>query len=273
MTHDELAHDLAEHLANERRMVWENLTMGRPPAPRPDVYVMEKSFTRPAPRTFEVKVSISDFRADVTAGKWMNYLEFSESVTFAVPHGLVGKADIPKGCGFMVRSERGWATIKRATRQPCELAKDVLLKLLMGRYQVLQSEVRAKDYRRFLLASGVRRDLGAEVADFLARRGEAEEKLALAQERAEKKLEATKAEADAIRKAADHSAANSLRAVCEALGAPEGMSTEGAGWAIRKRLKLLDRDEEVARLRAGLAAIKRAFNQYGVPLLDDKEAA
>ena len=60
---------------------------------------------------------VSDFRSDITSGKWQKYLDFSTAVVFAVPKGLVSKDDIPKGCGLMTRGENGWVTLRKPTRQ------------------------------------------------------------------------------------------------------------------------------------------------------------
>ena len=78
MKHDELADDLAAHLRADRRMVWTNIQLGPSGSPRPDVYAFFKSYVDPRPMAYECKVSLSDFRADVTAGKWQSYRKFSQ---------------------------------------------------------------------------------------------------------------------------------------------------------------------------------------------------
>lgn len=56
---------------------------------------------------FEIKVSRSDFLADVRAKKWRNYLEFG-ALSFAAPYGLIDASEIPDGLGFMQRHANSW---------------------------------------------------------------------------------------------------------------------------------------------------------------------
>lgn len=101
LSHDELANNLATHLMSVDRMVWEDIPVGKSGSVRPDVLTIQKSFASPNPISYEIKVSVSDFRSDVTSAKWKNYLDFSYGVIFAVPKGLIKKSDIPNGCGLM----------------------------------------------------------------------------------------------------------------------------------------------------------------------------
>lgn len=132
LSHDELASNLARHLLNEGRMVWEDIPAGRRHSVRPDVYTIEKSFANPNPISYEVKVSLADFRSDVTSAKWKAYLEFSYGVVFAVPKGLITKKDVPNNCGLITFNGEFWNTVKRPTLHPAELDDDLLLKLLIS---------------------------------------------------------------------------------------------------------------------------------------------
>lgn len=132
LKHDELAHSLARHLCSDDRMVWEDIPAGVSGSIRPDVYTINKSFTKPNPTSYEVKVSVSDFRSDITSGKWQGYKQFSHAVVFAVPKGLITKKDIPNGCGLMTFNGQFWNIIKRPTIHPASLDGDLLLKLLMA---------------------------------------------------------------------------------------------------------------------------------------------
>lgn len=119
--HDALASDLGAHLALTRdRVVFENMQLGPAGSPRPDVYTIPKVYNRFTPLAYEVKISVADFRSDVTSGKWQSYRAYSSAVIFAVPKGLIGKADIPDGCGLMVRNEAGWKTAKAPALQPVD---------------------------------------------------------------------------------------------------------------------------------------------------------
>lgn len=131
--HDELAHDLAQSLRiNPEHMVWENMQMGPSGSIRPDVYLLKKRYSTFAPVTYEVKVSVSDFRSDITSGKWQGYLKYSSGVIFAAPAGLINKADVPAGCGLIQRHEEVWRTVKRPTLQKIEtLPHDAWMKMLI----------------------------------------------------------------------------------------------------------------------------------------------
>lgn len=132
LTHDQLADNLAQHLLRDDRIVWTDIPAGRQGSCRPDVYTIQKSYTQPNPTSYEIKVSVSDFRSDVTSGKWQKYLEFSHAVVFCVPKGLVTKKDTPKGCGLMTFNGEFWNTVKRPTIQPeTHLNSELLLKLLI----------------------------------------------------------------------------------------------------------------------------------------------
>lgn len=130
--HDELASDLADHLlGNTARVVWLDMQLGPSGNQRPDVYAIEKTYTRLDARVFEIKVSRSDFLSDVTSGKWQGYLRWCNAVTFAVPEGLVKRDEVPAGCGLMVRGENGWKGVKKPTLQQLrELPTTVWQKLL-----------------------------------------------------------------------------------------------------------------------------------------------
>lgn len=132
MTHDELAHNLATHLIADDRMVWEDLPAGKAGSIRPDVYTIRKSYSNPSPISYEIKVSVSDFRSDVTSGKWKGYLEFSDGVVFAVPKGLITRKDLPLGCGLITFNGQFWNTVKRPTLHNSELNSELLLKLLIS---------------------------------------------------------------------------------------------------------------------------------------------
>lgn len=129
--HDDLAHDLAQHLRSDKRMVWTDMQLGPSGSPRPDVYTLERSYSRPLPTAYEIKISRSDLRSDTTSGKWQKYLAYAGAVIFAVPDGLCAPADIPSGCGLMVRKGQTWRHVRKATRNTCALPMDACMKLLI----------------------------------------------------------------------------------------------------------------------------------------------
>lgn len=130
-THDALMEDLAGYLRGPDRMVWTDMQLGPSGSPRPDVFTLQKSYSKPCPTAFEIKVSRSDFRADTTSGKWQTYLKFAGSVTFAVPDGLVTLADVPAGCGLIVRKEAVWRYARRPTLQSITPPFSACMKLLI----------------------------------------------------------------------------------------------------------------------------------------------
>jgi hypothetical protein len=123
--------DLAGYLKAPERMVWMDIQLGPSGSPRPDVYTLNKSYVRPCPTAYECKISRSDFLSDVTSGKWSSYLQYAHSVVFAVPAGLVSKAEIPEQCGLIERKENVWRMAKRAVINPRRIDEEALLKLLI----------------------------------------------------------------------------------------------------------------------------------------------
>lgn len=119
-THDALAEDLAGHVWTSNRLTFTNMQLGPAGSPRPDVYTIPTTYSRFLPLAYEVKVSVADFRADVTAGKWQSYLPFAAGVFFAVPAGLIGKGDVPASCGLMTRGPNGWRVVKAPTMRVVE---------------------------------------------------------------------------------------------------------------------------------------------------------
>lgn len=129
--HDALAADLAQHLRSDKRMVWTDMQLGPSGSPRPDVFTLERSYSRPLPTAYECKISRSDLRSDTTSGKWQKYLQFAGAVIFAVPDGLCTPTDIPAGCGLIVRKEQVWRHVRKATRSHVALPMDACMKLLI----------------------------------------------------------------------------------------------------------------------------------------------
>jgi len=148
--HDDLLYDLAAHLEKPERMMWCDMPMENHGSCRPDIYTLNKSFSSPKPLVYEIKVSVSDYRGDVTSGKWQKYLKYASGVIFCVPKGLITKADLPSGCGLMVRSEKGWRTVKAPTLQKLpEIPVYTWLKLLMTGVEQEYTVARYKYGRSF----------------------------------------------------------------------------------------------------------------------------
>ncbi len=164
--HDQLASDLAQHLLADNRMVWTDMQMGPSGSPRPDVYTMQKSYTRPRPISYEIKVSRSDFLSDVNAAKWQKYLDFSGGVIFAVPQGLITKSEVPFECGLIVRGENGWKTLKREKPGTGRPDFQAMMKLVIdGVGRCVEKNTNSpKTINKWTVEKSVRRDLGDQVA-------------------------------------------------------------------------------------------------------------
>jgi hypothetical protein len=279
--HDELAHDLAEHLRAPERMIWTNMQLGPSGSPRPDVYSVPKSYSKFTPLAYECKVSMADFRADVTKGKWQSYLPFASGVYFAAPAGLLTKADLPPGCGLIVRGPDGWRTLKAPTlRTTTNLPLEAWQKLLIDGVNRLRAPLKpgSRDQSfgggEYLVhhhaVEAIRQKLGKEVAEYLRDQDGCQKRLEYAQQRA---AEARKDADDTYRKAmadarqqAERDAAgmNKIRAD---LRASLGLSATATDYEIRRVVRALsmrlDRDEEVSRLRRQLEAIKQAL-EFGL---------
>ncbi len=135
---------LAEDLANSRDqadwLTWVELPLGsvmwgNGHTPRADVLACRKSFAHPSFMIYEVKVSRSDFLADVNRGKYRAYFEHCCQLYFAAQKGLLTKDDIPEGTGLMVRGENGWRVTKAAPRREHTPSVELLIKLLIRGYE------------------------------------------------------------------------------------------------------------------------------------------
>lgn len=196
--HDQLALDLLGHLKTPDRMVWADIQLGPQGSPRPDVYAIEKSFARPNPTAYECKISVSDFRADITAGKWSSYLEYAHRIIFAVPAGLVTAADVPEMCGLIVRHENAWRLAKRPTINPRPIAQDALLKLLIDGVHREGPAVRAKKWNQWDATRRFAEKFGAEAARYIGDAASTHDKIAVAEIRAKQIVESAEASAKKI---------------------------------------------------------------------------
>lgn len=260
--HNELARDLANHFRGAGRMVWEDMQLGPSGSPRPDVFTMAKSFVRPQPTTYEVKVSVSDFRSDITSGKWQSYSDFSAAIYFAVPRGLVNKGDVPNGCGLIVRGDGGWRAVKKATVQKITLPESALLKLLMDGIDRLQDNIGPRELNVWAAAAKIRKKYGDDVAAVVQNLHIAREHLSYMQDeyrRLNEKIDAEvrSASENARRKVEmeERHAAQNLCDLREALGAQPDTSPIDLTKMVRRLIEEAAADD---RLNIALAKVKRA---------------
>lgn len=114
-THDGLALDLARSREGNGESVVCPLSLGsfgsRGAA---DVAAVNLSRARPRSTIWEVKRTRSDFLADVRSAKYERYRPFCHQLYFAAPAGMLSKAEVPEGCGLVVRSAKGWSGVVAA---------------------------------------------------------------------------------------------------------------------------------------------------------------
>lgn len=271
-SHDGLLEDLAAHLTKPDRMVWCDMQLGPAGSPRPDVFVMRKSYSNPEPRAYEIKVSMSDFRADVTAGKAMGYLKYGGAVVFAVPDELARlvKPELPGGAGLMARSARGWRTVKKPTQSPVKLPEEALLKMLIDGVERERRAYRAEQASAYAITRRLREDIAKLVRRAISEPEALEEKL----ERAKQRTEAVIKDQEQARERAlaelRRSVNSEIRLVAKDLGLEIGSEVSRThymrvGRELRKRIEQADADERVRRaestVRHAAATLGRTLEQ------------
>lgn len=185
MGHDELASSLANHLLLDSRMVWEDINAGKGGSMRPDVFTIEKSYANPKPTVYEVKVSVSDFRSDITSGKWQKYFDIAGSVVFATPKGLISRKDVPDGCGLIQFNGVDWVTLKRArAMKDTTLPAPFLLKLLMdGADKITHKEqVKLPTFDELAHEKALKKKFGKDIREKISRMEKVPQKLVRLQE-------------------------------------------------------------------------------------------
>lgn len=278
--HNALAHDLAVHLrAMTDRMVWEDFQLGQAHSCRPDVVTIDRSY-RVRLVAYEVKVNLSDFRRDVAEGKWTKYADVAHAVYFAVPQGLITTKDVPAGAGLYIRTEAGWKAVRKAPPTPKPAwGSDLWMKLLMDgidreRDRAIGAQDRIKWVDTYKQAEQARKAGGEELARALrdsasyitavaAKRVQVEAELALLEERAKKAYDRSRADAESLRRDAQHVVAD----LAVALGLPAQSSMWECSAAARAWHKRLSEKGEIAHLRAQLEAIKQAIRSAEPPAL------
>jgi hypothetical protein len=223
------------------------------------------------PVAYEVKISVADFRRDVTAGKWSSYLKFAAGVIFCVPAGLIKKEDVPTGCGLMIRSESVWRTVKGPTLNAVgNLPRDAWMKLVIDGVSRIHNDahdrMRAQLTNEWRVEQRIRERLGDLVADAVQAHTGASRSLEYATDR----LRTAAAEADTedrriVDGARDRAKRDSetidegRRELTEVLGLPADAAPYQIAGAAREAARRLDGDAEIKRLRKQLAVIQQAF--------------
>lgn len=253
--HDQLANDLAEHLNNAGdRMVWTDMQLGPSGSPRPDVYVIGKTYSRFCPIAYECKVSVADFRHDITSGKWQSYLKFAAGVIFAVPAGLINKQDVPTGCGLIVRYDGGWRMAKGPTlKAGVELPRSAWMKLLIDGIHRSERQHMQKGMVEYYVHRKIEQKYGEELAIALSRRDSAVSHLEsiTAHIRAQtgeldvfRSMEHQRKELEEIKRIKSE--------LCQVLNIPEHSNMWNIQHEIRSLLRMLDADSAVAEMKKAL---------------------
>ncbi|KGC68103.1 hypothetical protein DP57_2363 [Burkholderia pseudomallei] len=277
--HDDLAKDLAAHLRGaSNRLIWTDMQLGPSGSPRPDVYSVPCSFSRFQPIAYECKVSVADFRRDVTTGKWTSYLRFAAGVIFAAPAGILKKEDIPAGCGLIVRGPDGWRSLKGPTLKNMEnLPRDAWIKLIIDGMARLadqnHEQLRAGLCNEWTLEKKLRARLGDVVADAVRDQLHAERRLKTATERFENLAEEAEKERrlilDRAKEHAERDAAQIDSARIE-LARALGLQPSAGAWEIasacKEAARRLSTDAEVKRLRQLIERIQIAIGTAAEPL-------
>jgi hypothetical protein len=190
MKHDELQNDLAKHLrGGTDRMVWQNTQLGPSGSPRPDVFTVNKSFARFRSDAYEIKVSVSDLRHDVTSGKWQSYRKFAHCVWFAFPRGMAPLDLIPRECGVILRSDAGWRAARKPVAQVLDsLPRDAWLKLLIESFPEWPAATAPRSMNEYLAAEIVRKKIGADLGTLFADVANAEARLKWKKEGLDKQI-------------------------------------------------------------------------------------
>lgn len=281
--HNELAHDLAEHLRqNTARICWEDMQLGPAGTCRPDVYSIAHSYSKFCPVVYEVKVSVSDFRADVTAGKYTKYFNYAGGVVFAVPEGMLKKSDIPDGCGLMIRKESGWHTLKGPTmRQIDTLPRDAWMKLLMDGMtrQAERTQIKSRVINTYLSEKKLMKRHGSEIADLVCRAHRSKERLEQQVRDNDERLKNLRQESEEEmqrrrkrREESEERLTDAQQDLAKALGLDPNVPMYVLTRTLWEAMRRLTEDEEIKRLRGILSNLERTLNDGLKPLPGEKAA-
>lgn len=283
-THDALAIDLAQHArAGGENFAWLDMPVGPAGSVRPDVFTVKRwSYHAAIFITYEVKISVADFRADVTSGKYLEYFKFSSGVTFACPAGLLKLDDVPESCGLIERSARGWRHRRRPTMQKVALALETMIKLIstapfsavpfrggdaqwsLTNYmrERIEEEARSRAMRQ------IGKRLGKDIAQYLRAPEAARAVVKAADGEARRIVDAAHVEAKRVVDQVE----SEWREIRVALGIPLDAPRHEARVKLVQRLRSVNADHEVRRLTELLEGIQRKLDD-GLAIRRAAEAA
>ncbi len=277
MTHDELAASLVSHImgSQDAPMVWLDMQLGPVGSPRPDVYVIPKTYTALRPVIYEVKASVSDFRTDVTSGKWQSYRPMCSGIYFAFPADLpISKEDVPAECGIIRYHEDSgrWRAARKPVLRPVDnLPVTTWQKLLIDGVKRAQAQWNAERASEYSITRRVRKSMGDEVANFLSDAHAARVNLEAVKAGTHHELALARAKADSAVKEAREAARRELHyerqafdlavaSMCNALGIPPGSPPDVVAARMRSSLSVIIGDMPgLARARTQLQAANDAL--------------
>jgi hypothetical protein len=187
-----------------------------------------------------------------------------------VPQGLCTKADIPDGCGLIIRSNTGWRHTRKPTLQRVAFDMDTALRLIntrphrtkrdsdeVGRSWAVDRAERTA-INNALRAIGQR--FGREVATVVAALARGEDLAADAKAKAETERAQARDDVHAV-----------WDELAEAVGLPKGKSSWDIRHAVHATRDRLSKDDEVRALRQQMRTIELALSKARLPV--DEAAA
>ncbi len=264
LSHDDLAQDLADSLRGDRRMTWCDVQLGPSGSVRPDVYAIYKSFSNPCPMAYECKVSVSDFRADVTSGKWQSYLKYACGVYFACEGDLIKRADIPVHCGLTVLRDGRWRAAKKAVLSPVIIPGEAMLKLLIDGVEREGPACRARRYAGdSVLLDRMRKKFGEVTAKTVHDRLAVEYEIEQARHTAKRIEEDARFRAEQIRTEAMDLIAPLRLELCEVLGLPADTDRYHLAAEVKRFRREAAEHPAHAKLKTLTTILKRSLDQHG----------
>lgn len=142
-------------------------SLGAKECPRMDAWTMNKSWSRPWSRCYEIKVSRSDFIGDK---KWPGYLRYCNEMWFVCPHNLIDADELPAECGliYVTKTGRGLRIKKQAPLRPdVQIPESLYRYLLICRTVVRDEDTKMSKigfWKDWLETKELNRDLGWRVS-------------------------------------------------------------------------------------------------------------
>jgi hypothetical protein len=212
---------------------------------------------RPSPTAYECKISISDFRADVTVAKWHKNLDNAYRVIFAAPAGLIKAADVPEACGLILRHDSAWRYAKKPVVNPRPIAQQALLKLLIDGVANEGPKARVRRWNDWDATAAFARNFGAEAARYVGDAASIHRDLARAEDQRLKMLEQARNDAKAIVQRATQEAPVMWAQLLETLG----LDADAGRWEVQRVVNELktakEGTEEARELRRTVNVLRR----------------